>query len=419
MVEERLSDRVALGVLTRLVPRALVDEVLAETGRRERRVRLLPARVVVYYVMALALFFGDGYEEVMRRLVGSLRAMGSWRPGWVVPSTAALTKARARLGAEPLRRLFERVAVPLAPPGMVGAWCAGRRVIAVDGTNVDLPETAENVTEFGYPAGGGSFPQVRLVALGEVGTHAVLAVATGRARAGERGLFTQLLDRLGPGMLVVADRGFLSHELWGRGVATGADLLWRAKSTTDLPVLEVLPDSSYLSQLSDPVLAHKRRDQIRKRVRRLVEVPGHRVRVIEYRVSDGGEDDGPPPETYRLVTTLLDHDQAPAVELADVYHRRWELETTFHEIKTSQRGAGVVLRSKSPPMVYQELYALLLTHYAIRELMVHAADADDVELQRLSFTRSLRIVRRLVTDQAGFSPSALDPSRGRSPNRDR
>ena len=402
-VDERLSDRVALGVLTRLVPRGLVDEVLAETGRRERRVRLLPARVVVYYVMALALFFGDSYEEVMRRLVGSLRAMGSWRPGWVVPSTAALTKARARLGPEPLQRLFERVAVPMAPAGLVGAWCAGRRVMAVDGTNIDVPDTAENVAAFGYPSGGGAFPQVRMVALGEVGTHAVVAVTTGRARAGERELCAALFDRIGPGMVIVADRGFLSYALWGRAAATGADLLWRAKSTTDLPVLEVLADGSYRSVLSDPTVAHTRRDQIRKRVRRPVEVPGYPVRVIEYRVEDRHHPDVEP-GLYRLVTTLGDPVEAPAVELAATYYRRWELESAFDEIKSTQRGPGVILRSKSPPMVHQELYALLVTHYAIRELMLHAADREAVELERLSFARSLRVVRRLVTDQAGFSP---------------
>ena len=163
-----LSDRVALGVLTRLVPRDLVDQVLVETGRQERRVRLLPARMVVYFVMALALFFGDGYEEVMRRLVGSLRQMGTWRHGWEVPSTAALTKARARLGPEPLRLLFERVAVPMAPQGLSSGWCAGRRVMAVDGSNIDLSDTAANVAEFGYPSGGGAFPQVRMVALAGV-----------------------------------------------------------------------------------------------------------------------------------------------------------------------------------------------------------------------------------------------------------
>lgn len=403
--DDRLSDRVALGVLTRLVPRHLVDEVLAETGRRERRVRLLPARMVVYYVMALALFFGDGYEEVMRRLVGSLRQMGVWRQGWVVPSTAALTKARARLGPEPLEVLFERVAVPMAPAGLPGAWCAGRRVMAVDGTNVDLPDTTDNVAEFGYPSGGGAFPQVRMVALAEAGTHAVTAVATGRARVGERELFVELLSHLGSGMLVLADRGFLSYELWGQAIATGADLCWRAKSSTDLPVLEVLPDGSFLSQLWEPTAAKRRREQVRTHVRHLAEVPGHDVRIIEYQVIDRhGQDEEP--DTYRLVTTLLDPEQAPATELCALYHRRWELESTFAEIKTSQRGPGIILRSKSPPMVRQELYALLLTHYAIRELMVHASEADegDAELERLSFVRSLRLVRRHVTGQAAFSP---------------
>lgn len=399
----RLSDRVALGVLTRLIPRQLVDEVLAETGRREQRVRLLPARMVVYYVMALALFFGDGYEEVMRRLVGSLRHMGAWQRGWVVPSTAALTKARARLGPEPLRVLFERVAVPMAPVGLPGAYLAGRRVMAVDGTNVDVPDSPENVEEFGYPSGGGTFPQVRVIALAEAGTHAVIALSTGRARTGERELFEKLLGHLGPGMLLLADRGFLSYELWGRCLETGADLCWRAKSVTDLPVLELLADGSYRSKLSDPDVAKRRREQIRTHVRTLVEVPGYEVRVIEYQVADRHEEGGVP-ETYRLVTTLLDPGEAPAPELCALYYRRWELESTFDEVKTTQRGTGIVLRSKSPPMVLQELYALFLTHYAVRELMLHAAGTEEVELERLSFVRSLRLVRRHVTEQAAFSP---------------
>jgi hypothetical protein len=231
----------------------------------------------------------------------------------------------------------------------------------------------------------------------------VVAVATGRARAGERELFATLFGRIGPGTVVVADRGFLSYDLWGRAAATGAALLWRAKSTTDLPVLEVLADGSYRSQLSDPTLANKRRDQIRKRVRRPVEVPGHPVRVIEYRVEDRHAP-GVEPELYRLVTTVIDPRTASAEELAAMYYRRWELESTFDEIKSTQRGPGVILRSKSPPMVHQELYALLLTHYAIRELMLHVADREALDIERLSFTRSLRVVRRQVTDQAGFSP---------------
>ncbi len=401
---ERLSDRVALGVLTRLVPRHLVDEVLTETGRREQRVRLLPARMVVYYVMALALFFGDGYEEVMRRLVGSLRQMGAWRSDWVVPSTAALTKARARLGPEPLRLLFERVATPMAPPSMAGAFYAGRRVMAVDGTNIDLCDTAENVAEFGYSSGDGAFPQVRVVALAEARTHAVIAISTGRARVGERELFVKLLDHLSPGMLLLADRGFLSYDLWGRCLATEADLCWRAKSAAEMPVLEILPDGSYLSQLLDPAMVEKNRWQKRNRTPRPLEIPSHTVRVIEYKVT-ARTGEATEPDTYRLITTLLDPDEAPAPELCALYHRRWELESTFDEIKTTQRGAGIVLRSKSPPMVYQELYALLLTHYAVRELMLGAAPEDEnSELERLSFLRSLRLVRRHVTNQAAFSP---------------
>ena len=241
------------------------------------------------------------------------------------------------------------------------------------------------------------------MALAEAATHAVIAVATGKARSGERELFTQLLDRLGPGMLLLADRGFLSHDLWGRCLLTGVDLCWRTRSSNSLPVHELLPDGSYLSQLSDPVVANKRRDQVRKGVRRLVEVPGHTVRVVEYQVLDHPAV-ATGAETYRLVTTLLDPDEAPAAELAALYHRRWEIEATFNEIKTTQRGAGIVLRSKSPPMVLQELYALFLTHYAVRELMVRASQDPDAELERLSFIRSLRLVRRHVTDQAAFSP---------------
>jgi hypothetical protein len=401
-LDGRLTDRIAIGVLAGLVPRDLVDEVLAECGRKEQRVRLLPARVVVYYTMALTLFFADGYEEVMRRLVGSLRLMGSWRDSWVIPSTAAISKARARLGAEPLRVLFRRVAVPLAVPGTPGAWCGGRRLMAVDGTNLDIQDTPGNLAEFGLPSGGGAFPQARVVALGECGTHAVVDLAFGGARASERDLFRQLLRSVGSGMLVITDRGFIGHDMWGEAAATGADLLWRVRKVTNLVVIEELPDGSYLSVLVDPRLAAKRRDQVAKNVRNPVEVTGHAVRVIEYEVRGRGSEE---PEIYRLITTILDSDEASAVELAEAYHHRWELESSFDEVKTHQRGGGVVLRSKSPEMVRQEIYSLFLTHYAIRELMARAAEGgEETDLERLSFTRSLRVVRRQVTDQAAFSP---------------
>ena len=386
--DERLSDRIAIGLLTRAFPPEAVDAAVASVDRGEVRNRLLPARVVVYYVLAMCLFASQGYEEVMRLLVGGLEWMSRWRRAWAVPSTAAIAKARARLGAEPLRVLFEGTVRPLATDATRGAWYRGLRLVAMDGATLDVPDTAENDEHFGRPGSGrgegkGAFPQIRLVGLGECGTHAIFATAVGPYSTPERTLATQVLPALEPGMLLMADRGFTSYELWQAAAATGADLLWRASSVFSLPVLQELPDGSYLSHL------------IRK---------GHEplpVRVIEYTIEDGRAPEG---EHYRLVTTLLDPDQAPALELAELYAQRWEYENTLDELKTHQRGAKVVLRSKSPDGVQQEVWGFLLVHWAIRELMHTAALDADVDPDRVSFIRTLRLARRSVTEQAAFSP---------------
>lgn len=392
--DERLSDRVAIGLLTRAFPPAVVDAAVASAGRGEVRSRLLPARVVVYYVLAMCLFSGQGYEEVMRLLAGGLEWLGRWRRAWTVPSTAAIAKARARLGPGPLRALFETVVRPLAAPQTQGAWYRGRRLVAIDGTVLDVPDTAENQDRFGRPGsgrgeGGGGFPQVRLVGVGECGTHAIFAAAMGSCATAEKTLAEQVLPALAPGMLVLADRGFLGFGLWRQAAATGADLLWRASASFALPVLEVLPDGSYLSRL----------------------MPGHRgplrtadpvtVRVIEYTIDDGNAPKG---ERYRLVTTLTTAGQAPAAELAALYAQRWEFETALDEIKTHQRGARAVLRSKHPDGVEQEVWGFLLVHWAIRDLMHTAALDAGIDPDRVSFLRTLRMARRSVTGQAAFSP---------------
>ncbi|MGE5829791.1 MAG: IS4 family transposase [Micromonosporaceae bacterium] len=396
LTDERLSDRIAIGVLTQTFTPVAVDAAVAATDRGEVRSRLLPARVTVYYVLAMCLFAGQGYEEVMRLLVGGLEWLGRWRRVWTVPSTAAIAKARARLGPEPLRELFDRSVRPLATEATRGAWYRDLRLVAIDGATLDLPDTVENDGHFGRPGssrgeGRGAFPQVRLVGLGECGTHAVFATAIGPYSQAEKTLATQILPKLERNMLLLADRGFLSYELWQAAVGTGAQLLWRASATFTLPVLEVLPDGSYLSRL----------------------VPGkgtgpHKagagpitVRVVEYTIDDGRAPQG---EHYRLVTTLLDPDQAPAAELAELYAQRWEFENTLDELKTHQRGAKVILRSKSPDGVQQEVWGFLLVHWAIRELM-HAAALDaDIDPDRVSFIRTLRLARRTVTEQAAFSP---------------
>jgi hypothetical protein len=268
----RLSDRVAIGVLTRTYPPALVDRVLAECGRVERRHRLLPARLVVYYVLALALFAGVAYEEVLRCLVEALRS-AVWWPNprepwrvWRVPAKSALVQARARLGAAPLRVLFEQAARPLASEQTQGAWYRGLRLLALDGTCLDVADTSANAAAFGRPGTGrgqgvGAFPQVRLVGLAECGTHAITKVAVGPCTTGETSLAPRVLGGLGPGMLVLADRGLAAVELWRQAQATGAELLWRVKTGTTghvLPVDRLLADGSWLSRLDAG--GHRRRD---------------------------------------------------------------------------------------------------------------------------------------------------------------
>src|SRR5260221_224570 len=250
-----LTDRIGIGVLTRLVPRDLVDEVLAETGRREKRSRLLPAHVVVYFVMAMAVF-RDGYEEVIRRLAGGLAFMRAWRKDWAVPTTGAISQARERLGEAPLKALFERVATPLAAPGAPGAWLGSRRLMAIDGVKVVMPDTPANVAGFGRPGGvtRRPFPQVQVLGLGECGTHAVVAAQIGTLSVGERELAAGLLGSMEPGMLVIADRGFFGFEFWRGCLLTGSDLLFRVASGLKLPVTRGLACASYLSEDALPTV---------------------------------------------------------------------------------------------------------------------------------------------------------------------
>ncbi|MGH3811095.1 MAG: IS4 family transposase [Pseudonocardiaceae bacterium] len=395
---ERLSDRIAIGVLTRAFPRELVDEVIAETGRVEQRSRLLPARVVVYFVLAMCLFFGQPYEEVARLLGEGLRdGRGLWR----VPTTAAIGRARQRLGSEPLKALFGRVCRPVAVPQTAGAWYRRWRLVAVDGTTLDLADTSANDGFFGRPGSGrgvGAFPQARVVALAECGTHTVFSTAVGPLSVSEPVLSRQLLTELRSGMLLLADRGFYGFELWQAARATGADLLWRMRKSAALPVVQVLADGSYLSTV------HTERD---RKSRRNPVV----VRVIEYTLAHTGD-----AGVYRLLTTLLDPEQAPAKDMAALYSQRWEIETTLDEIKTHQRGPKLLLRSKYPWGVEQEIYGFLLVHHAIRQLMHQAALDHGLDPDRMSFTRSLRIVRRQVPAQAAFSPrqtrTGADPHPG-------
>ena len=409
-----LPDKIALGVLTRLITRELVDDVLTETRRREQRKRLLPARVVVYFVLALALFYGDSYEEVMRKLVQGLSFLAIWKKEWHVPTASALAQARERLGSEPLRELFERVAVPCAQLSTAGAWLGGRRLMAIDGVELECADTPANAERFGYVSakgGHGPYPQVLVVALAECGTRAITAAEAGNAQDSEHPLAVALAElpgNLEPGMLVMADRGLYSYYLVTAVREAGADFAIRVSARLDLPALEWLPDGSYRSYIADPQLKAltSNRSRLMKGTMRVTDLPGLHVRVVDYDIPGRGG------EVVTLVTSITDHQDTPAPELAAAYHQRWEIELAFDEIKTHQRGPAVILRSRSPDMVLQELYGLLITHYAIRKLMTEAADQAELDPGRLSFTRALRIVRRQVTAQAAFSPLGPDPRDG-------
>jgi Transposase DDE domain/Insertion element 4 transposase N-terminal len=346
---------------------------------------------MAYFAIGMALHSEGSYEDVLSLMADGLGWVSDTEPP-KLPGKSAIFQARARLGAEPLEALFRRVAVPLAEPDVGGSWLAGRRLVAIDGTTLDVADTSENDAFFGRPGvnkgEGAAFPQARLVAVAECGTHAIFDTVIGACSDGENTLAGQLVDRLQPGMLLLADRGFCGYPLWSRAAATGADLLWRAKSTMKPRHLETLTDGTWLAELRPGGNAGRTAEPLV-------------VRVIDYTLDDGR----PNSETYRLLSTLVDPDEAPAVELAAAYAQRWEIEAVFDELKTHQRGPRIVLRSKSPDLVLQEIWGHLCCHYAIRALMWEAADHAQVDPDRVSFVAALRIARRSIPAARDFPPS--------------
>ena len=387
----RLSDHISLGVIARAFPPDRVHQILAETGKASRRERDLPAHVMVYYAIALALYAGAGTREVLRCLLEGLRWL--WGAEAVrVAGKSGISQARTRLGEAPLRRLYERVARPIATPTSKGAWYRGWRLVSLDGSCLDVADTGENGAAFGRPEAGrgaSAFPQVRFVALVENGTHVLFGARLGGFAEGETTLAHEALAALQPGMLCLADRQFFGHVLWRAAAATGAELLWRVKRHLRLPREAVLADGSFLSTIYPGAKDRRHR------------TGGVRVRVVEYRLE--GVADAEP--LYRLVTTLLDPSEAPAAELAALYHERWEIEGALAELKTRLRGARMVLRSKTPALVRQEFWGLLLAHFAVRGLMHEAALRADEDPDRLSFLHAVRVVRRKLPLFAALPPS--------------
>jgi hypothetical protein len=401
-----------LGVLTSVITPELVDEVVDLAGCREERRRMLPARVMVYFVLGMCLLSGEdgmappGYRSVMRSLSHGVRHLA----GLALPSAAALCRRRRMLGVKVLAFLLERLAGPLAVAGDAGAFAFGLRVLAWDSTVIDVPDSPANEAAFGrHKAGNGdaSRPQVRLLALAECGTHGLIdAVFDGFATTSELALAPRLLAALRPGMLLLADRNFRGHELWAAAAATGAELCWRATARLGLDPLEVLGDGSWTSLLLAPGQAHRSRREL---ARRRTAPQGTRVRVIEYHVTVATRDGRHRrTERFRLVTTILDPSRAPAAELAALYHRRWEIEGGFLELKARLKGSGLALRSRDPEMAAQEMLAFLCVQQALAIMEHRAAAQAGTGTGRLSFTATIRIARDHARTQAALlAPGGL------------
>lgn len=389
----RITDYISLGVIAKFFPIKKVRGILEKTERGSIRERDLPAHVVVYYVIALALYMRSSYREVLRCLLEGVQWLLNPSMPMKVAGKSGISQARTRLGAEPLKQLYEAVVMPLAGSDTKGAWYRDWRLITLDGSTLDVADTAENEKKYGRPGasrGASAFPKIRFVGLLENGTHILWAAQMASYATDEITLAQQVLPALQKGMLCLADRFFPSYQLWQAAAKSGADLLWRTRHNARLDMDRRLPDGSYLSRIY--ASTSDRRNQRKAIV----------VRAIDYRLNDVPEAE----PIYRLVTTILDPKQAPAKELAALYHERWEIETALDELKTHLRGAQIVLRSKTPELVQQEFYGLLMAHFAIRGLMHEAALRANQDPDRLSFLHSVRVVQRRLSRFVAIPPSA-------------
>ncbi|HET9973658.1 MAG TPA: IS4 family transposase [Streptosporangiaceae bacterium] len=410
----RLSDWVSLGVLASWVDRDAVDDAVEAAGKAaRRRGGKLPPQVMVYFVMALALFAEEDYEEVWARLTETLADWGGLGDDQAVVITGGIAQARQRLGEEPVRETFAQVAVPVATLDTAGAFLGTWRKMSIDGLERDVPDTAANAEAFGYPGTGkegirAAFPKVRAVTIAECASHAPVLAALGACvskGSGEQSLARELYPRLEEGWLLIADRNFCNWQDWCTAADTGAALLWRVKPDLALVPLEFLTDGSYLSVLVNPKVKGVARHRILDAARAGEDLDPQKaryVRVVGYEVPDrAGDGKG---ELIALVTTVTDLRQAPAPALAAAYHGRWEHETGNAQLKTYLRGPGKVLRPKSPDMIRQEIWGYLLTRYAISALICTAATAAGIDPDRVKFKRAVRIIRRRVDDPAAFPP---------------
>lgn len=377
------------------IPIGVIEQTIGNTEVREERKRKLPSSLVVCLVIAMSLWSNDSMASVLQNLVNGLsREWTKLGKYWRVPNSASISEARQRLGSQVMSRLFERVARPQATAQTPGAFLAGLRVMAVDGTVLDVPDYKANARVFGYPASRpgtqAAFPKVRLVMLIEAGTHLIVNALICPYRMGERVRAKKLLRSVSAGMLLMWDRGLHSYAMVQATLATGCDNLGRVPANVKFEVDKVLDDGSYLSWIY-PDSKSKKKGSTKIQ-----------VRVIEYAIDVDGQQ-----QTYRLITSLMDLALFPGLLLASEYHQRWEIENTIDELKTHLNGRKTPIRSLKPREVVQEIYGWLLGHYAVRCLMFTAAQRAGISPLRLGFTGTLKVIRRAISDFQDIQPEQL------------
>jgi len=391
----RITDYISLGVITKTFPQETIKAVLRDTERTSIRNRDLPTHVTIYYVIAMALYMRASYREVLRCLTEGLRWLLGPGETLKITGKSGISQARTRLGWQPVKKLHDEIVKPIANESTKGAWYGKWRLVSLDGSTLDIADEDENEKVFGRPSssrGSSAFPQLRFVSLVENGTHVLFGTKMDGYHIGEITLAKEVLSSLTTDMLCLADRNFYGFGLWCVAQTTGADLLWRIKKNLRLPCESRLPDGSYLSRVYASAKDQRRKSN------------GVIVRVIEYKL-EGVPDSEP---IYRLLTTILDHESAPAAEFAALYHERWEIETSLDELKTHLRGSKIVLRSKTPDLVRQEFYGLIMAHFAVRGLMHEAALAVNEDPDRLSFLHAVRVIRRKISSLASVPPSGQE-----------
>ena len=417
----RLSDYLSVGLLGRVFPAQAVHDALNAHGVNTKRVRSLPALVTSYYCMAMSLYPDVAYEEVYAIVAQGMPQLGPHGLSKPVVKSA-ISAARARIGFEPLQTLCKSTCVPLAQStAQPHAFYAGLRLVAMDGSNFDIPDESANTAQFGRPGSrqaASAFPQAKCAVLVECATHAILAAQLGPYKSSEWALCQGLLGTLGPDMLCLADRGFSGYGRWQEARATGAQLLWRCNSNRQLPVRQMLCDGSFLSEIYPKEVSRRTREDAIE------------VRVIEYTLpaagacsgawdaqgadaptSGSGQSQSQPepapskePLRYRLITSMLDPVKAPAQELALLYHERWEVEAVFDELKTHLVNKRRTLRSKTPTGIKQEFYGWVMAHYAVCWLMHQTASVHRLRQRVLSFTGHANLLRRAFPQSGGFPP---------------